>query len=356
MLVYVNARPETVFSLVTTGKLPDNLPYYIKEKKLKWYLTVEEAAKNIETTLRQAFLIEIDPGIPEMLPSVACVSEQFAIAPSSSQGDLFSYYQADSFEPRWIKRLIVFNNNAERLLQRLFNDCCIHPIELTLLPHSFSAHMVRLPPAPYPTIIIGSSQSHITYLKKGDLLGSKMQALVNTVNCVGVMGKGIALAFKTRFPVMFRDYKDRCFRKEVKLGEPYIFNENGRTIINFPTKQHWRNASTLEDIRKGLQYLAEHLEAWGITSLAIPPLGCGNGGLNWNDVKPLIEAYLPQHLQLEIYEPTPEYRAKPKAEARPKRSAMEFYTTASSEPSSSSSGQDLSAGVLPPSQQKRRTS
>lgn len=356
MLVYINARPETVFSLVTTGKLPENLPFYIKEEKLRWYLSVEEAAKAIETTLRQAFIIEIDPGVPEMLPSVTCVSEQFDAEPSSSQGDLFSYYQADSFEPIWIKRLIVFNDTASRLLQRLFNSSCVHPIELAILPDTFSAHMLSLSPVPYPSTIISSPQSHITYLKKGDLLGSKMQALVNTVNCVGVMGKGIALAFKTRYPLMFSDYKARCSRKEVKLGEPYIYEEGGRKIINFPTKQHWRNDSTLEDIRIGLQYLAEHIDAWGIKSLAIPPLGCGNGGLNWKDVKPLIEAHLPKHLQLEIYEPTPEYRPKPKpTSSKRDRGISELFVPSSPQPSSSNSS-SLIADTSSPSTRKQRTS
>lgn len=356
MLVYINARPETVFSLVTTGKLPENLALYIKEEKLRWYLSVEEAAKAIDATLRQAFLIEIDPGTPELLPSVTCVSEQFAAAPSSSQGDLFSYYQADSFEPIWIKRLLVFNDAASRLLHRLFNNSCVHAIELAILPDTFSAHMLSLPAIPYPSTVISSPQSHITYLKKGDLLGSKMQALVNTVNCVGVMGKGIALAFKTRYPLMFSDYKDRCSRKEVKLGEPYIYEEGGRKIINFPTKQHWRNDSTLEDIRKGLQCLAEHIDAWGIKSLAIPPLGCGNGGLNWKDVKPLIEEYLPKHLQLEIYEPTPESRPKPRtARSKRDRDIQGFFGPPSSELSSSSSS-TLTTSISSSGPRKQRTS
>jgi O-acetyl-ADP-ribose deacetylase (regulator of RNase III)/uncharacterized protein YwgA len=123
----------------------------------------------------------------------------------------------------------------------------------------------------------------------GDLFESQAQTLVNTVNCVGVMGKGVAEQFKRRFPQMFEDYKRRVERKAVRLGEPYLYRApSGDHIINFPTKDHWRSPSRLSDIERGLDYLVDHLAEWGVTSLALPPLGCGNGGLDWSEVGPLI--------------------------------------------------------------------
>ncbi len=123
----------------------------------------------------------------------------------------------------------------------------------------------------------------------GDLFESQAQTLVNTVNCVGVMGKGVAEQFKRRFPEMFEDYKSRTDRKAVRLGEPYLYRGSlGIQIVNFPTKDHWRSPSRLADIERGLDYLAAHAAEWGISSLALPPLGCGNGGLEWSEVGPLI--------------------------------------------------------------------
>jgi O-acetyl-ADP-ribose deacetylase (regulator of RNase III)/uncharacterized protein YwgA len=123
----------------------------------------------------------------------------------------------------------------------------------------------------------------------GDILKSKAQTLINTVNCVGVMGKGIALEFKNRFPDMYEDYVQRCQRGEVKPGVPYLYKTLfPPQIINFPTKDHWKSISKLSDIERGLKHLLEHYREWGITSLAIPPLGCGNGQLEWRVVGPLI--------------------------------------------------------------------
>jgi len=123
----------------------------------------------------------------------------------------------------------------------------------------------------------------------GDLFESQAQTLVNTVNCVGVMGKGVAAEFKKRFPAMFKDYQLRCERKEVKLGEPYLFADpSGQQIINFPTKGHWRSSSRLADIEAGLDYIVAHIGEWDVRSIALPPLGCGNGGLEWSEVGPLI--------------------------------------------------------------------
>lgn len=123
----------------------------------------------------------------------------------------------------------------------------------------------------------------------GDLFESQAAALVNTVNCVGVMGKGVAQEFKKRFPAMFDDYRARCDAERVQLGEPYLYRDaSGHAIINFPTKGHWRSPSRLADIERGLDYFAEHAAQWGLTSVAMPPLGCGNGGLEWADVGPMI--------------------------------------------------------------------
>lgn len=148
------------------------------------------------------------------------------------------------------------------------------------------------------------TDTRIVTLTSGDLLASKAQTLVNTVNCVGVMGKGIALAFKRRYPAMFDDYVRRCRRGEVRLGQPYVYRAHDHLIVNFPTKQHWRAVSRLDDIVAGLQYLEEHYQAWGITSIAVPPLGCGNGQLEWGVVGPTLHRHLSRlSIPVELYAP-----------------------------------------------------
>lgn len=139
----------------------------------------------------------------------------------------------------------------------------------------------------------------------GDILDSKAQTLVNTVNCVGIMGKGIALKFKSRFPSMYRDYAKRCRRGEVKLGHPSIYRElTPPWIINFPTKDHWRQVANLDAIIEGMEYLVEHYEEWGITSIAVPPLGCGEGQLEWRIVGPTMYRYLAKlDIPVEFYAP-----------------------------------------------------
>ncbi len=139
----------------------------------------------------------------------------------------------------------------------------------------------------------------------GDLFESPAQALVNTVNCVGVMGKGVAEQFKARYPEMYADYKKRCERGAVRLGQPYLYRDvSGALIVNFPTKGHWRSPSKLSDIDAGLDSLAARLPEGGITSLAMPPLGCGNGGLEWSEVAPLIWRKLQgQAVNIEVYAP-----------------------------------------------------
>lgn len=128
--------------------------------------------------------------------------------------------------------------------------------------------------------------------QRGNLLEAKAEALVNTVNCVGVMGKGIALQFKQAFPENFKQYEKACDAGEVKPGQMFTVATgnlfNPRYIINFPTKRHWKGKSKLEDIKAGLVALVGEVKQLGIQSIAIPPLGCGNGGLDWAVVKPLI--------------------------------------------------------------------
>ena len=120
----------------------------------------------------------------------------------------------------------------------------------------------------------------------GDIFVSKAQTLVNAVNCVGVMDKGIALEFKNRYPNMFDDYKQRCAKGLVKPGVPCLYTDSlGTSILNFPTKDDWRSPSNITYIVRGLQWLAKNYETLGIRSIAFPALGCGNGGLLWEDVR-----------------------------------------------------------------------
>ena len=143
---------------------------------------------------------------------------------------------------------------------------------------------------------------------RGNLLAARVDTLVNTVNTVGVMGKGIALQFKRAYPANFAAYRHACNRGDVQPGRLFIFetgNAVPRLIVNFPTKRHWRMGSRLEDIDSGLSALVAAIRERGITSIAVPPLGCGNGGLRWTDVRPRIEkalAELPDVLVL-LYAP-----------------------------------------------------
>lgn len=149
---------------------------------------------------------------------------------------------------------------------------------------------------------------------QGNLLESGADALVNTVNTVGVMGKGIALMFKERFPENFAAYEAACKAGEIKVGTMFVQSgaefDGPRWIINFPTKQHWRQPTKLEWIESGLEDLKAIIRAKGIRSIALPPLGCGNGGLEWTEVRPLIEAALNEMdgVDVLIYEPTEKYQ------------------------------------------------
>lgn len=132
--------------------------------------------------------------------------------------------------------------------------------------------------------------------KTGDILREDAEALVNTVNCVGVMGRGIALQFKKAFPANFKAYAAACKSDEVQPGRMFVFETghltNPRYIVNFPTKRHWRGKSRLSDIEAGLESLAELIQSKQIRSIAVPPLGSGLGGLNWPDVRTRIETAL----------------------------------------------------------------
>jgi O-acetyl-ADP-ribose deacetylase (regulator of RNase III)/uncharacterized protein YwgA len=153
----------------------------------------------------------------------------------------------------------------------------------------------------------------ITY-RKGNLLSSEAQALVNTVNTVGVMGKGIALQFKNRFPANYKTYLDACKKGTFKTGQVLVVYEgdlmNQKIIINFPTKAHWKGDSKYEYISSGLNALKQAIVEHHIESIAVPPLGCGNGGLDWNTVKQLIETTLSDiNTQVYVYTPTNEIKA-----------------------------------------------
>ena len=146
-------------------------------------------------------------------------------------------------------------------------------------------------------------------LVKGNLLEADAEALVNTVNCVGIMGKGVALQFKQAYPDNFESYAKACKDGEVEPGRMFVFETgrmvNPRFIINFPSKRHWRAESRIEDIELGLTALVNEVRRLGIQSVAVPPLGCGSGGLDWEDVRPRIEAAFAAvpNVKVRLYEP-----------------------------------------------------
>lgn len=160
----------------------------------------------------------------------------------------------------------------------------------------------------------------------GNLLEAPVEALVNTVNTVGVMGKGIALQFSRAFPENEAAYARACKRGEVKPGEMFIFEtmalSGPRYIVNFPTKRHWRAQSRIEDIKDGLVALVRDVQRLKIKSIAVPPLGCGNGGLDWAEVRPLIKRAFEQvpDVEVRLYAPqgTPEAKAMPNRTKRPR--------------------------------------
>lgn len=147
----------------------------------------------------------------------------------------------------------------------------------------------------------------IKYIQ-GNIFNSKCQTVVNTVNCVGVMGKGIAQVYKLRYPLMFNEYQEHCKNKLIKPGVLWLFNKqkNAPWILNFPTKFHWKYPSKIEWIESGLQKFVETYEKKGITSIAFPLLGTHNGGLDIQEVKSLMDKYLSNcSIDIEIYDYDP---------------------------------------------------
>jgi O-acetyl-ADP-ribose deacetylase (regulator of RNase III) len=148
----------------------------------------------------------------------------------------------------------------------------------------------------------------LIHFAQGNLFDSQAEALVNAVNTVGVMGRGVALEFKHRFPENYSAYRAACKREELVVGKMFVTEtqlEQPRWIINFPTKQHWRNPSKLEFVRDGLEDFVRVIESHGIKSVALPALGCGLGGLEWKTVRELLETSLEplDHVVFEIFEP-----------------------------------------------------
>ena len=146
--------------------------------------------------------------------------------------------------------------------------------------------------------------------KQGNILKDKSEAIINTVNCVGVMGRGIAFQFKQIYPDNFKEYKRACDKGEVQLGKMFVYSLetlfNPKYIINFPTKNHWKEKSNIKYIESGLIALKDIIKKYKIKSIAIPPLGCGLGGLYWNEVKTLIKTTFSDIKDVDfiIYEPS----------------------------------------------------
>ena len=154
-------------------------------------------------------------------------------------------------------------------------------------------------------------------LTTGNIFESEAEALVNTVNCEGFMGKGLAYQFKQMFPKTNLSYMEVCRKKELKPGKLHSFKEDGKIIINFPTKNKWREKSKISYIEDGMKELNNFIIKENIKSIAIPPLGSGNGGLQWEKVKNIILKYanslMKKNIKIEIYEPSLNYKAKTKS-------------------------------------------
>lgn len=166
-------------------------------------------------------------------------------------------------------------------------------------------------------------------INHGNLIASDAEAIVNTVNCVGVMGKGIALQSKKAFPQNYDAYAKACMQGEIELGKMFVFETKQmlgpKYIINFPTKQHWKDRSRYADIAIGLNALAKVIRQFNVKSIAIPPLGSGLGGLDWKRVRPMIQDALYQFSEVEVnlFEPfyTPRADEMPVATQRPRMTA-----------------------------------
>jgi O-acetyl-ADP-ribose deacetylase (regulator of RNase III) len=306
MPYYLPARPQTIIAILHTGKLPDKLPAWFSPKEMCLYRDPKQAvAESGANKPSEVWLLEIATSA-EPAPAL---SESAA---GGSSSEAATSKQVFAIDPKQIRHILVASSSAEKLLLRILNSKTPAPIQInaeifsSMPALAASSSPAGSLPSEIPSAASGSAAASSNIRScRGDLLGSRMQTLVNTVNCVGVMGKGIAFSFKNNYPDMFTDYKKRCDRHEIKLGQPYLYKvTEQRWILNFPTKDHWRMNSSLKDVEAGLKYLAENCKAWGVTSLAVPPLGCGNGNLNWRDVEPLMHKYLvPLGIPVEIYEP-----------------------------------------------------
>ncbi len=159
--------------------------------------------------------------------------------------------------------------------------------------------------------------------KTGDILAEDAEALVNTVNCVGIMGRGVALQFKEAFPANFKAYEHACKLGEIEPGRMFVFSTGQLThphyIINFPTKRHWRGLSRIEDIEAGLDALATEVRRRGIRSIAIPPLGAGLGGLKWTEVRPRIERAFLELPDVRVVVFEPRVGAQPEPVPKPRK-------------------------------------
>lgn len=158
--------------------------------------------------------------------------------------------------------------------------------------------------------------AHIQY-QQGDIFNAQTHVIVNTVNCKGVMGKGLALAFKQRYPAMFPVYQQECKTGKLRIGRPTLYKQSTPWILNFPTKDHWKPPSKIEYLEKGLEYFIANYKKVGIKSIAFPKLGAQNGRLSWDEVGPLMARYLSQ-LDIDVYiyiaEGDKEYQYDPQCE------------------------------------------
>lgn len=144
----------------------------------------------------------------------------------------------------------------------------------------------------------------IVRLVQGDIFQSCAQTLVNPVNCRGASGKGLALEFSRRWPEMAEAYQQACGRGEVRIGHPFLFRKEDRQVLCLPTKDDWRKPSKYEFIEAGLGAIRDRFKEWEIKSLAVPALGCGLGGLEWDKIKSVIVRYLSDlPIDIEVYEP-----------------------------------------------------
>jgi O-acetyl-ADP-ribose deacetylase (regulator of RNase III) len=312
---YVLAIPQTVQSLIQYGRLPNKKSgtSSTEEKTIYCYQSYKECIAATPTNLHQSFLL--------------CVEIKDAS---------LKVIKTHQIDITCIQSVLVYSERGKKTLLNLLKG--VVPVKICISPDLYPEEK-QAPKSSAPS-------SNPVRLVSGDILNSSMQTLINTVNCVGVMGKGISLGFKKKYPEMFKDYKKKCNEKQVRLGVPYIHKiPQGKWIVNFPTKDHWKKNSDLKDIENGLSYLVSQLKTWGVTSLAVPPLGCTNGGLKWADVFPLIQKYLyPTGILLEIYTPPKEMKEKKdKTYTNTAHTSFSFAATKAGLGSQVSSGPALSA-------------